>query len=57
LGHEGGIIISPRRSLGTGGDCSGTATFSKDDFNVADRIAVSFSVDTRRVGNDGPRCR
>jgi hypothetical protein len=36
----GGIIVAFQSSLGSGGDCSGTATFSKDDFKVADQIVA-----------------
>ncbi|MFZ5891399.1 MAG: hypothetical protein ACOY0T_10135 [Myxococcota bacterium] len=36
----GGIIVSFGGSTRTGGDCSGTSTFSKDDFKIADLIAA-----------------
>ena len=50
---EGGIIVAFDGSLGTGGDCSGTRTFSKDDFAVADQIAAcavrDHAIDPRRI--------
>jgi predicted esterase len=54
---SGGIIVVPQNSLGTGGDCSGTATFSKDDFRVADLIAAcavrDHNIDPRRIYTTG----
>jgi poly(3-hydroxybutyrate) depolymerase len=54
---EGGIIVSFEGSLGTGGDCSGTKTFSKDDFNVADQLAAcavrDHGIDARRIYTTG----
>ena len=54
---QGGIIVSPSRSTGRGGDCSGTATFSKDDFKVADLIAAcavkNHGIDPRRIYTTG----
>lgn len=54
---EGGIIVSFGKSLGTGGDCSGTSTFSKDDFKVADLIAAcavrDHGIDPRRIYTTG----
>ena len=54
---EGGIIISPQRSLGTGGDCSGTRTFSKDDMKVADLIVAcavkNHGINPRRIYTTG----
>jgi hypothetical protein len=54
---EGGIIISPQRSLGTGGDCSGTGTFSKDDMKVADLIVAcavkNHGINPRRIYTTG----
>ena len=54
---EGGIIISPQRSLGSGGDCSGTATFSKDDMKVADLIVAcavkNHGINPRRIYTTG----
>jgi poly(3-hydroxybutyrate) depolymerase len=45
--------VSFQGSLGTGGDCSGTAAFSKDDFKVADLIAAcavrDYAIDPRRI--------
>jgi hypothetical protein len=53
----GGIIVSPSRSLGSGGDCSGTGTFSKDDFKVADLIVAcgvrDHNIDPRRIYTTG----
>ncbi len=49
----GGVIVSFGRSTGTGGDCSGTSTFSKDDFKIADLIAAcavrDHGIDPRRI--------
>jgi predicted esterase len=54
---QGGIIVSPQSSLRTGGDCSGTSTFSKDDFKVADLIAAcavrDHNIDSRRIYTTG----
>lgn len=54
---QGGVIVSFQGSLGTGGDCSGTATFSKDDFKVADLIAAcavrDHGIDPRRIYTTG----
>jgi hypothetical protein len=54
---KGGIIVSFQSSLRTGGDCSGTATFSKDDFKVADQIAAcavrEHGIDPRRIYTTG----
>ena len=54
---QGGIIVSFQGSLGTGGDCSGTATFSRDDFKVADQIAAcavrDYGIDPRRIFTTG----
>jgi hypothetical protein len=54
---QGGIIVSPQGSLGTGGDCSGTATFSRDDFKVADQIAAcavrDYGINPRRIYTTG----
>lgn len=54
---EGGIVVSPSRSLGSGGDCSGTRTFSKDDMKVADLIYAcavkNHGIDPRRVYTTG----
>jgi len=53
----GGIIISPSRSLGSGGDCSGTGTFYKDDFKVADLIVAcgvkDHNIDPKRIYTTG----
>jgi hypothetical protein len=49
----GGIIAAFESSLGTGGDCSGTTVFARDDFDVADLIAAcavrDHNVDPRRI--------
>ena len=54
---QGGIIVSFQGSLGTGGDCSGTATFSRDDFKVADQIAAcavrDYGISPRRIFTTG----
>lgn len=54
---NGGIIVSPQGSLGTGGDCSGTGIFSKDDFKVADLIAAcavrDHNIDPHRIYTTG----
>jgi hypothetical protein len=54
---EGGIIVSPQDSVGTGGDCSGTSTFSKDDFKWADQLYAcavrDHGIDPRRVYTTG----
>jgi hypothetical protein len=54
---QGGIIASFQGSLGTGGDCSGTATFSKDDFRIADTIAAcavrDYGIDPHRIYTTG----
>jgi dienelactone hydrolase len=54
---KGGIIVSFQNSVGTGGDCSGTSTFSKDDFKIADLIAAcavrDHGIDPRRIYTTG----
>jgi len=54
---KGGIIVSFQSSLQTGGDCSGTSTFSKGDFAVADLIAScavrDHNIDPRRIYTTG----
>ena len=55
----GGIIaaFSGRQSSGMGGDCSGTGTHFKADFNAADQIvacaARDHGIDTRRIYTTG----
>ncbi len=53
----GGIIVSFDDSTGTGGDCSGTSTFSKDDFEIADLIAAcavrDHAIDPTRIYSTG----
>ena len=39
INDQGGIIVAFGGSSGTGGDCSGTGTFGRDDFKIADLIA------------------
>ncbi|HET9956248.1 MAG TPA: hypothetical protein VFQ61_17190 [Polyangiaceae bacterium] len=55
--NQGGIIVSFQSSLRTGGDCSGTSTFSKDDFKIADLIAAcavrDHNIDPRRIYTTG----
>ncbi len=54
---EGGIVVSFQGSLGSGADCSGTFTFSTDDFEVADQIAAcavrDYGIDPRRIYTTG----
>lgn len=54
---EGGIIVSFQGSTRTGGDCSGTSTFSKDDFKIADQIAAcavrDHGIDPHRIYTTG----
>jgi poly(3-hydroxybutyrate) depolymerase len=54
---QGGVIVSFQESLGTGGDCSGTRTFSRDDFNIADLIVAcavrDHGIDPRRIYTTG----
>jgi hypothetical protein len=57
LKAKGGILVSPQSGTGTGGDCSGTRTFSKDDFKVADQIAAcavkNWNIDPHRIWATG----
>ena len=50
---QGGVFVAFSGSLGTGGDCSGTGTFSQDDFKVADQIVAcavqNHNIDARRI--------
>jgi dienelactone hydrolase len=50
---EGGILASFQGSTGTGGDCSGTAAFSQDDFKIADQIVAcavrDHNIDPHRI--------
>jgi predicted esterase len=54
---EGGIIVAFSGSSGSGGDCSGTGTFAKDDFKVADLIAAcavkNHGIDPKRIYTTG----
>jgi hypothetical protein len=53
----GGIIVSFQGSTDSGGDCSGTNTFSKGDFAIADLIAAcavqNHGIDPRRIYTTG----
>lgn len=57
LKKKGGILVSPQSGTGTGGDCSGTATFSMDDFSIADQIAacavMNWGIDPHRIYSTG----
>lgn len=57
LKAKGGILVSPQSGTGTGGDCSGTATFAKDDFKTADQIAAcavrDWNIDPHRIWSTG----
>lgn len=54
---DGGIIVSFQGSTGTGGDCSGTSAFSKDDFKITDLIVAcavkDHNIDPRRIYTTG----
>jgi predicted esterase len=54
---NGGIIVSFQSSTGTGGDCSGTATFSKDDFKITDTITAcavkNYGINPKRIYTTG----
>ncbi len=49
----GGILVAFSGSTGTGGDCSGTGTFSLDDYKIADQIVAcavkDHNIDARRI--------
>jgi hypothetical protein len=49
----GGVFVAFARSTGTGGDCSGTGTFSQDDFKIADQIVAcavkDHNIDARQI--------
>lgn len=53
LMSTGGVFVAFARSSGTGGDCSGTGTFSQDDFKIADQIVAcavqDHNIDARRI--------
>jgi hypothetical protein len=57
LKAKGGILVSPQSGTGTGGDCSGTATFAMDDFKTADQIAAcavkDWNIDPHRIYSSG----
>jgi hypothetical protein len=54
---EGGIIVAFQGSTRRGGDCSGTATFSQGDFEVADQIVAcavkNHGINPRRIYTTG----
>lgn len=51
--QQGGILVAFQGSSGTGGDCSGTGTFSQDDYKIADQIVAcavkNHNIDARRI--------
>jgi len=53
----GGVIISFGGSKNTGGDCSGTGTFGKDDFKIADLITAcavkNHGINPKRIYSTG----
>ena len=53
LMSTGGILVAFSGSTGTGGDCSGTGTFSLDDYKIADQIVAcavqDHNIDARRI--------
>jgi predicted esterase len=53
----GGVIISFGASKNTGGDCSGTGTFGKDDFKIADLITAcavkNHGINPKRIYSTG----
>ena len=55
--EAGGVIVAFQRSGGGGGDCSGTGTFSINDFNIADQIVAcavrDHNIDPRRIYTTG----
>jgi hypothetical protein len=55
--NAGGMFVSFQNSTGTGGDCSGTATFSQGDFAIADQIAAcavrDYNIDPHRIYTTG----
>jgi hypothetical protein len=57
LKAKGGILVSPQSGTGSGGDCSGTATFAMDDFKTADQIAAcavkDWNIDPHRIWSSG----
>jgi hypothetical protein len=54
---QGGVIFAINGSQRTGGDCSGTGTFGKDDFKIADLVAAcavkNHGVNPRRIYTTG----
>ncbi len=50
---KGGVFVAFSRSTGSGGDCSGTGTFSHDDFKIADQIVAcavrDHNIDPRQI--------
>jgi hypothetical protein len=57
ISDQGGIIVAFSGSTGTGGDCSGTSTFGKDDFKIADLIAgcavKNYGINPRQIYTTG----
>jgi hypothetical protein len=53
----GGVIIAFGASKNTGGDCSGTGTFGKDDFKIADLITAcavkNHGINPKRIYTTG----
>jgi poly(3-hydroxybutyrate) depolymerase len=54
---QGGVLVAPQNSTGTGNDCSGTQTFSQGDFAIADQIAAcairDYGIDPHRIYTTG----
>lgn len=55
--NAGGVIIAFGGSKNTGGDCSGTGTFGKDDFKIADLITAcavkNHGINPKRIYSAG----
>ena len=53
----GGVIIALGGSKNTGGDCSGTGTFGKDDFKIADLVTAcavkNHGINPKRIYSAG----
>jgi hypothetical protein len=53
LMSTGGVFVAFAGSSRTGGDCSGTGTFSQDDFKIADQIVAcavkDHNIDARKI--------
>jgi hypothetical protein len=54
---QGGMLVSFSGSTGSGGDCSGTGTFSIDDFKIADTITAcavkNYGIDPHKIYTTG----